>query len=321
MSPDPKKPAKKHVPGATKRPSVRMKKKTAGKTATPEPAVWTASFRIGWLKEELRDFWKMLREPEAVIFIVLGFVFATKALELMGSLSGKLPLFNFVEGILKSLGGEPGSISHTLFVKNAARYARRLPAIVYQLLLPLAVLWFMTWLRRRGEVRPEGSPCRRVFGCLVEAARGSGFRVDTLREWWVWLLFFFMIMTPVIIAVATSPAFRGKYPYLLELRVGKAFDLFLVYQAIRGLYMLSWEYLFRGFMISTLRERFGYYAVFFQMLPYVMLHSTKPSLELYYTIPSALLLGVLAYRTRSVWPGFLLHFVGAVLFDFIALYA
>lgn len=319
MSPDPKKTAETSV-RKKESPPEKKKKETQPAAAAP----WTASFRLGWLKGELRDFVAVLREPEALIFLFLGLVFATKSLELVLNLSGKLPLFHFLEGALKSLGGEPGGITHTLFVKNAARYTQRLPAIVYQLVLPLCLLWVLCHLRNRRVTVTAGSTGGRLSGLgrsFMTAARESGFRIDTLREWRVWLLFIFMLMTPVIIAVATSPAFRGKYPYLLELRIGKAFDLFLVYQAIRGLYMLSWEYLFRGFMISALRERFGYYAVFFQMLPYVMLHSTKPSLELYYTIPSALLLGVLAYRTRSIWPGFLLHFVGAVLFDFIALYA
>jgi hypothetical protein len=98
--------------------------------------------------------------------------------------------------------------------------------------------------------------------------------------------------------------------------------ILLLFEAVRMLYMISWEFFFRGFMLhGMLRMGLGWHAVWIQMLPYVMLHSTKPSIELYYTIPSGVLLGVLAWKAKSIWPGFLLHFVGAVVFDFVAMFA
>ena len=98
--------------------------------------------------------------------------------------------------------------------------------------------------------------------------------------------------------------------------------ILFAFEFLRMFYMISWEFFFRGFMLQgMLRLGLGWHAVWIQMLPYVMLHSTKPSIELYYTIPSGLLLGVLAWKAGSIWPGFLLHFVGAVLFDVFAMFA
>ena len=306
----------------------KKSQKETEKTAAGGWARFTASFRLTWLKDEVRDFLKVFREPEAWVFILLGFVFATKALEVIFSLRGKMPLFSFLREPLKAFAGDKGSVTYILFVDNALRYMKRLPAIFYQMVVPFVLFWIITHLALKKEQAKRAVKQKRQnaknaplwIRSFFRSARDSGFRTDTLKEWWVWIAAIFLVMIPIIIATASSDVFRRKYPYLLQLRITKAAGLFLVYECIRGFYMLSWEYLFRGFMINTLRERFGYYTIFFQMIPYVMLHSTKPSLELYYTVPSALLLGLLAYRTRSVWPGFFLHFFGAVFFDFIALY-
>jgi len=101
-----------------------------------------------------------------------------------------------------------------------------------------------------------------------------------------------------------------------------ALGLLVLFEFLRMLYMLSWEFFFRGFMLQgLLRLGLGWHAVWIQMLPYVLLHSTKPGVELYYTIPSGVLLGVLAWKSGSIWPGFVLHFAGAVVFDVCAMFA
>jgi len=289
---------------------------------------FTASLRVSWLKQEVRGFLSLFREPEAWVFVLLGFIFATKALEVLLGLRGQLSLFAFLREPLKELAGDKDSVTYILFVQNAIRYMKRIPAIFYQMVIPFVFLWILTHLslKKGGDTPelenrdkgPEKYPL--WIRSFLQSARNSGFRVRTLEPWWVWIAVIFLIMVPIIIATASSDVFRRNYPYLLQLRITKAMRLFIVYELIRGVYMLSWEYLFRGFMINALRDKFGQYSIFLQMIPYVMLHSTKPSLELYYTVPSALLLGLLAYRSRSIWPGFILHFSGAVFFDFIALY-
>ena len=52
--------------------------------------------KFSWLKREVKDFLQVFREPEAWVFVVLGFVFATKALEVLLSAKGKMPLFSFL---------------------------------------------------------------------------------------------------------------------------------------------------------------------------------------------------------------------------------
>lgn len=75
-----------------------------------------------------------------------------------------------------------------------------------------------------------------------------------------------------------------------------------------ALYMFSWEFLFRGYMLFGLEKSIGKSAIFVQTIPFVLLHLGKPFLETLACIPGGFLLGYMAYRTRSFLPCFIIHF-------------
>lgn len=319
-----------------------------------------------------KDFLTVFRDPLAWALLIMGFIFATKALEVIKALRRQPPVFYFLKDLFDSVGG-------LISVKESGfRYLKRIPAIVYQLVIPMLFIWLVTWLRERNAGANSGlDRVKLLFSSFLQGAREYGFSWSHLKQWRRLLVLIFLVMLPFIFFYGSSPSFKSQYPYLHQLRTmrtrqvqqkkqleqhnkklpalvdrsilpasgrreqGNLFEhlrsgsvlqkkindlagatlwLFLLFEFIRGFYMLSWEFLFRGFMLNAFRPKFGYYAIFLQMIPYVMLHATKPSLELYYTIPSALLLGLLAWVTKSVWPGFFLHFFGAVLFDFTAMF-
>ncbi len=54
-------------------------------------------------------------------------------------------------------------------------------------------------------------------------------------------------------------------------------------------------------MLFGLKEKFGYYAVFIQMIPFLILHNGKPPAETFGAIAAGLALGILAWRTGSVY--------------------
>jgi membrane protease YdiL (CAAX protease family) len=64
--------------------------------------------------------------------------------------------------------------------------------------------------------------------------------------------------------------------------------------------MVAWEFIWRGFLLFGLEPKFGYYAVLFQMIPFVILHNGKPAIETFGAIIAGLALGILALRTRSI---------------------
>jgi len=325
------------------------------------------------LSSYMKDFLKIFKEPLAWFFIMMSLIFAVKGMELIGSMRGHKPIFYFLSGLFKDLGGifaEP---------QSHFRYLRRIPAIFYQMVIPFIIIWLAASFKRNITVSSGYSKHVTILKILKSSfsrmATRFGLSLKCLRYWWKPIALIFAIMLPFMFFFGTSNTFKRSYPYLTQLRqsrsrmeiVDKRIELrekslkqlnrgayaqsggaqsrknridnqnaidskksstifwaaiwmFLLFEFIRIFYMFSWEFLFRGFMLNALRPKFGYYAIFVQMIPYVILHSTKPGIELFYTIPGGLLLGLLAYKTRSIWPGFILHAGGAVLFDVFAMF-
>lgn len=125
-----------------------------------------------------------------------------------------------------------------------------------------------------------------------------------------------LIMAALLWFVSASEEFSLNYPSLKSAK-----DLsfqFLVYEVVLFFYIVAWEFIWRGYMLFGLEKKFGYYAVFIQMIPFVILHNGKPLLEMLGAIPGGIFLGILALRTRSIFYGVIIHF--SVMF-FIDLYS
>jgi membrane protease YdiL (CAAX protease family) len=82
--------------------------------------------------------------------------------------------------------------------------------------------------------------------------------------------------------------------------------------------MLAWEFFWRGYMLFGLKEKFGYYAVFIQMIPFVILHKGKPEIETFASIFAAFILGAQAIRANSFIYCFLLHWSVMISIDVIS---
>ena len=72
-------------------------------------------------------------------------------------------------------------------------------------------------------------------------------------------------------------------------------------------YLLAWEFLFRGFLLFELREKLKESSILVQMIPFVLLHIGKPEIETISTILMGIYLGYVAYRGNSYWPAFIIH--------------
>jgi len=85
-----------------------------------------------------------------------------------------------------------------------------------------------------------------------------------------------------------------------------------------ALYMFAWEFIFRGYMFFGLEKSIGKHAIVVQIIPFVLLHFGKPFLETLACIPGGLIMGYVAYRTRSFLPCFIIHFGSYVMCYFFA---
>jgi membrane protease YdiL (CAAX protease family) len=67
------------------------------------------------------------------------------------------------------------------------------------------------------------------------------------------------------------------------------------------------EFIYRGFLLFGLKEKFKEASILLQMVPFALLHLGKPELETLSTIITGLLFGFVAYRGKSFWPAFIIH--------------
>lgn len=134
---------------------------------------------------------------------------------------------------------------------------------------------------------------------LKENLSDYGLQIGELKIGLIFSVVFLVVMIILIWFVSATPSFSEKYPHLLSSR--NDWGSFYIYESGMLIYMISWEFIWRGFMLFGLKEKFGYYSVLFQMIPFVILHNGKPVAETFGAVAGGIALGVLAYRTNSIF--------------------
>jgi membrane protease YdiL (CAAX protease family) len=81
---------------------------------------------------------------------------------------------------------------------------------------------------------------------------------------------------------------------------------------------IAWEFFFRGFMLFGFGKDFLQRAVLVSTIPFVLMHYGKPELEMASALIAGLVLCFIALRSKSIWPGVLLHWLVAATMDFFA---
>lgn len=119
---------------------------------------------------------------------------------------------------------------------------------------------------------------------------------------------FLFVMLIIVWIASGSPAFAATYPQG-GIKVRESFIVFFLYELCILVYMLGWEFFWRGYTLFGLKSKFGYYSVFIQMIPFFILHKGKPEIELFASIFAGLILGVQALRSRSFIYSWLLHWL------------
>jgi membrane protease YdiL (CAAX protease family) len=94
----------------------------------------------------------------------------------------------------------------------------------------------------------------------------------------------------------------------------------VIWELSYGLQFLMLELFFRGFLIFALARVIGSLAIFVMIVPYAMIHFSKPLPECLGSIIAGLALGTVALRTGSIAGGVLVHCAVAWSMDLLALY-
>jgi membrane protease YdiL (CAAX protease family) len=126
------------------------------------------------------------------------------------------------------------------------------------------------------------------------------------------------LMLPIVVAVSYLPAFQRYYPFYDH--AAQSLRGLLLWEALYAVQFITLEYFYRGFLLFSLERFLGLYAVFVMVIPYCMMHFGKPFVETLASIPAGIVLGILALKTRSIWPGAALHIAVGWTMDLLSLW-
>ena len=134
---------------------------------------------------------------------------------------------------------------------------------------------------------------------------------------WKWYFLLFSINLLGTILVSFRQDFISHYPFY-HLADRSWMDL-IVWEFVYLSQFVLLEFFFRGFILHGLKPAFGANAIFVMCVPYVMIHFSKPWLEVSTSILLGIILGVLAILSRSIWGGVIVHIGVALSMDLAAL--
>ncbi len=144
-----------------------------------------------------------------------------------------------------------------------------------------------------------------------------GFSLGDMKFGLITSAVFFAFMFVTVWIVSASLEFTIAYPQGgAELKSNM--QLLFFYEFCILIYMLGWEFLWRGYMLFGLKEKLGYYTIFIQMIPFFILHKGKPEIELFASIIAGIILGIQALRSKSFVYSWILHWLVMVSIDVIS---
>lgn len=129
----------------------------------------------------------------------------------------------------------------------------------------------------------------------------------------------FAVMLPAVWYFSSSSSFQESYPFYTLSSTEKLWPRFYCWELLYAVQFIALEFFFRGFVLHGTRHRAGSGAIFIMMVPYCMIHFTKPMPETFGAIGAGIILGFMSLKTRSIWLGALLHIAVAWSMDFMAL--
>ncbi len=115
---------------------------------------------------------------------------------------------------------------------------------------------------------------------------------------------FYTVVTCLIAAIIL---YASSFDTALQSYYRNADFNFLTYFLTSCLSLAASEFMYRGFLLFGLKEKFKEGSILLQMIPFVLLHLGKPELETISTIITGVLFGWIAYRGKSYWPAFIIH--------------
>ena len=161
-------------------------------------------------------------------------------------------------------------------------------------------------------------PAMLVRALFRHRLRDYGLNLAIKRQhWWLYLGLFGAVF-PVVLYAASRPDFQAVYPFYRGAFQATA-GAILVWETAYLTQFFALEFFFRGFLVLGLGRVIGRASIWLAMVPYCMIHYHKPPAEAFAAIIAGVVLGEVAYRTRSIAGGVIVHIGVAATMELLAL--
>lgn len=148
-----------------------------------------------------------------------------------------------------------------------------------------------------------------------EPLSSYGLRIGDWRFWIPATIVVGLVMIALTYPSAKNAKYIAEYP--LYKGAGSSAAVFTVHCIVYLLFYIGWEFFFRAFMQYGLMSRFGAWgAILVQTALSSVAHIGKPDSEIFTSILGALVWGILVFRSKSIWPAILTHWILGVSLDF-----
>jgi membrane protease YdiL (CAAX protease family) len=174
-----------------------------------------------------------------------------------------------------------------------------------------AVYMFVTCLTLLGLV-----PMLIVKFAFGESLADYGMQVGNWRTAVKWLIPLIPVFVMASYFASSDPSVRDFYPINRSAKLA-----FLPHALLFFGFYVGWEFHFRGFLQHGLRSRFGSAgAIWVQVMASTLIHIGLPTAETYLAIVAGIFWGLIAFQTRSLLAGLLMHFTLGIAADYFLLY-
>ncbi len=162
-----------------------------------------------------------------------------------------------------------------------------------------------------------------VFRWLVDGRFGLYGLRRSAKYLRVYALIYVMLL-PMFLAVSFTPQFLNYYPKMDIAYCDGALGwsnagLIGLFELCYANDFLGVESMFRGAMVIGLARWLGARTVLPMAIAYMCIHLGKPDLELCSSVIGGYTLGILAYRTRHLWGGIIIHLGIAMFFELVGI--
>lgn len=134
----------------------------------------------------------------------------------------------------------------------------------------------------------------------------------------------YVLLLPMFLLVSFTPQFLSFYPKMdiasFDGAMGwERWQLIGLFELFYANDFIGVEGMFRGALVIGMARWLGCKAVLPMALAYMCIHLGKPDLELCSSVIGGYILGILAWRTRHLWGGIIIHLGIAMFFEVVGI--